>query len=108
MMTSSVAPSSSSCVGPVVTHAIRTERPTLRERRAQQSTSRYIKDRFGTRLRQLRTSRRLSQTDMAVAFGIDRSFISDVERGRKAIGLPILEVIAIGFDVTIAELLKEL
>ena len=50
----------------------------------------------------------MSQIDMAVAFGIDRSFISDVERGRKSIGLPMLEVIAIGFGMTLAELMENL
>lgn len=83
-------------------------RPSMRERRMQQSQSRFITDRFGTRLRELRTSRHMNQIDMAVAFGIDRSFISDVERGRKSIGLPMLEVIAIGFGMTLAELLDDL
>lgn len=83
-------------------------KPSMRERRIEQSHSKFITDRFGTRLRELRASRHMSQIDMAIAFGIDRSFISDVERGRKSIGLPMLEVIAIGFGMTLAQLLDGL
>jgi transcriptional regulator with XRE-family HTH domain len=42
---------------------------------------------------------------MAVDFGIDRSFISDVERGRKSISLHMLEVIALGMKMDLSELL---
>jgi transcriptional regulator with XRE-family HTH domain len=45
---------------------------------------------------------------MAVDFGIDRSFISDVERGRKSISLPMLEVIALGLKMSLSELLRDL
>ena len=41
-----------------------------------------VSARFGARLRQLRRERNLTQLRMAIYFGIDRSFISDVERGR--------------------------
>jgi ribosome-binding protein aMBF1 (putative translation factor) len=89
-------------------HGLTVPKPSMHERRNEQSRSRFISDRFGIRLRQLRASRNLSQTDMAVSFGIDRSFISDVERGRKSVGLPMLEVIALGFGMTLAELLEDL
>jgi transcriptional regulator with XRE-family HTH domain len=42
---------------------------------------------------------------MAVDLGIDRGFISDLERGRKAVSLRILEVFALGFEMTLSELL---
>ncbi len=82
--------------------------PSPAERHMMQRGSTYICDRFGVRLRELRLSRNMCQVEMAVGFGIDRSFISDVERGRKAIGLPMLEVIALGFGITLAELLRDL
>ena len=66
----------------------------------------HVSSRFGTRLRDLRRERKWTQMRMAVDFGIDRSFISDVERGRKSISLPLLEVIALGMDVSLSELLK--
>jgi transcriptional regulator with XRE-family HTH domain len=67
-----------------------------------------VSSRFGVRLRQLRRERNLTQLRMAVEFGIDRSFISDVERGRKSISLPMLEVIALGLKMSLSELLKDL
>ena len=50
----------------------------------------------------------LTQLDMAVTFGIDRSYISDIERGRKGVSLATLEVIAIGFGMSLSELVKRL
>jgi DNA-binding XRE family transcriptional regulator len=67
-----------------------------------------ISSRFGVRLRELRKARNMTQLEMAIAFGIDRSYISDVERGRKAISLPTLEVIALGMDVSLSTLLKDI
>ena len=66
-----------------------------------------VSQRFGTRLRSLRSARNMTQQDMARRFGIDRSFISDVERGRKSISLVTLEVIALGLGVSISELLSD-
>src|ERR1700761_458044 len=67
-----------------------------------------VNSRFGSKLRELRRSRNMTQLQMAVNFGIDRSFISDVERGRKSISLTFLEVIGLGMRVEISELLRDL
>jgi len=67
-----------------------------------------VSSRFGARLRELRRERNLTQLKMATDFGIDRSFISDVERGRKSISLPMLEVIALGMKMSLSELLQNI
>jgi len=67
-----------------------------------------VSSRFGVRLRQLRRERNLTQVRMAVGFGIDRTYISDVERGRKSISLPMLEVIALGLKMSLSELLRDI
>ena len=67
-----------------------------------------VSSRFGRRLRELRLSRDLTQADMARKFGIDRSFISEMECGRKAVSLPVLEVIALGLQVSLSELFEGL
>lgn len=72
------------------------------------SLPRDVSSRFGLRLRALRRERNLTQLRMAVEFGIDRTFISDVERGRKSISLPTLEVLALGFKVSLSELLCDI
>jgi DNA-binding XRE family transcriptional regulator len=69
---------------------------------------RGINSRFGNRLRELRRAQNLTQLQMAVYFGIDRSFISDVECGKKSISLCFLEVIALGMNITVAEMLRGL
>lgn len=67
-----------------------------------------VSSRFGARLRELRRERNMTQLRMATDFGIDRSFISDVERGRKSISLPMLEVIALGMNMTLSDLLQNI
>jgi DNA-binding XRE family transcriptional regulator len=67
-----------------------------------------VSSRFGMRLRQLRRERNLTQLQMAIDFGIDRTFISDVERGRKSISLPMLEIMALGLKMSLSELLRDI
>ena len=67
-----------------------------------------VSSRFGVRLRELRRERNLTQLRMANDFGIDRTFISDVERGRKSISLPMLEVLALGFNLSLSDLLRDI
>ena len=50
----------------------------------------------------------MTQMDVAVHFGIDRTFISDVESGRKSCCLPTVEVFALGFGVSLSDLLHNL
>lgn len=67
-----------------------------------------VASRFGLRLRELRCQRNLTQMQMALRFGIDRSYISEVECGKKSISLGILEVIAMGFQMTLSEVMKDI
>ncbi len=69
---------------------------------------RDVSSRFGLKLREFRRERNLTQLRMSKEFGIDRSFISDVERGRKSISLPMLEVMALGLQVSLSELMRDL
>jgi transcriptional regulator with XRE-family HTH domain len=62
--------------------------------------------RFGQRIRRLREKRGLSQVEMAHRFGIDRGHISDLERGKKNVCLPMLEVLSKGFGISVSELMK--
>lgn len=45
------------------------------------------KGRFGLRLRQLRKNKGLSQEALAERAGLDRTYISSCERGRRNVGL---------------------
>ena len=59
--------------------------------------------RFGERLHQLRTDRGYTQIQFAMAAKLDRSFISDMERGVKEPTVSTLERIANAFSLTLAE-----
>lgn len=45
---------------------------------------------------------------MADQLGVDRSYISDMERGKKNVCLPTMEVIAIGLGISISKLVSRL
>ena len=62
--------------------------------------------RFGKRIRALRKERGWTQIDLAVHTGVGRVFISDVERGKKEPCLRTIEILAMAFDLTIAQLFR--
>src|SRR5258708_31966364 len=68
----------------------------------------HIDARFGARMRDLRKERQWTQLYMATHFGIDRSHLSDVERGYKSMTLSLVEVVALGFGMSVSELLDRL
>ena len=61
--------------------------------------------RFGDRLHQLREQRGYTQMQLAMIAGLDRSFISDMERGVKEPTISTLDLLAITFNLTLSELL---
>jgi transcriptional regulator with XRE-family HTH domain len=63
---------------------------------------------LGKRIRALRMRKGWTQIDTAVHLGISRGHLSDLERGKREMGLLMLQVIARGLDTSMAELLKGL
>jgi transcriptional regulator with XRE-family HTH domain len=63
---------------------------------------------LGKRLRSLRKQRQWTQVYMAEHVGMDRSFISDLENGKKEICLRNLQLLATTFGVTVSKLLSGL
>ncbi len=66
-----------------------------------------IRVRLGSRIRLLRRKRGWTQVEMADALGIDRSYLSEIETGKKDPSLTILKTIADGFELTLSELLRQ-
>ena len=62
---------------------------------------------FGKRVRELRTGRDLSQEGFAHHIGLDRTYISGIERGTRNPTLDVLYKLAEGLDVNIAELFPQ-
>jgi transcriptional regulator with XRE-family HTH domain len=65
-----------------------------------------IKTKFGNHLKQLRTNHNLTQEKLAELANMDRSYISDIERGLKSISIEKLEQLANAFNTELCELLN--
>jgi transcriptional regulator with XRE-family HTH domain len=65
-----------------------------------------IRVKLGSRVRQLRRERKLTQVELADMLGIDRSYLSEIETGKKDPSLRVLKTIADGFGLTLSQLLK--
>jgi transcriptional regulator with XRE-family HTH domain len=63
---------------------------------------------LGDRIQRLRKKRGWTQVVMAEKIGLDRSFIADVERGKRNISILNLDIIAKGFKLSLARLLSKL
>jgi len=56
---------------------------------------------FGQRIRNLRKEQGISQEDLALRAGLDRTYISGIERGERNPSLINIEKIAIAFSTNI-------
>ena len=63
---------------------------------------------LGNRIRELRKQHRWTQAEMAERVGIDRSFLADVERGKRNISILNLSHIAKGLNVSLSRLFSRL
>jgi transcriptional regulator with XRE-family HTH domain len=62
----------------------------------------------GERFRELRTQKGWTQTYLSVHAGVGRNYISDIELGKKEIGLRNLELLAESLGTTLEKLLRGL
>ena len=62
-----------------------------------------IKDKVGQRVRELRHDLGLSQEALANKAGVDRTYMTDVEHGRRNISVEILEKILVALEVSFAQ-----
>ncbi len=62
--------------------------------------------RLGERIRRLRKKRGWTQVVMAEKIGLDRTFLADVERGKRNISILNLYLIAKGLRKTLPQLLS--
>jgi transcriptional regulator with XRE-family HTH domain len=60
------------------------------------------------RVRNLRRQRDWTQVEMAEMLGVDRSYLSEIENGKKDPSLRVLKTIADGFKLSLSQLLRGL
>ncbi len=63
-----------------------------------------ICEKFGNKVRDLRTARGMSQEALAQKSGLHRTYIGGIERGERNISLINIEKIAKALDLTLADI----
>ena len=61
---------------------------------------------LGMRIRYLRKQKGLSQLDLSLEAGVNKNYISDLERGTRNPSLLILEKVALALEVDLSTLFK--
>lgn len=67
-----------------------------------------IRIQLGDRVRALRQERGWTQVEMADFLGMDRSYLSEIENGKKDPSLSMLKVMAEGLSISISKLTENL
>lgn len=61
---------------------------------------------FGKKIRLLRMSQNLSQEDLAILCGLDRTYISSLERGQRNVSLKNIAILASALRITLPDLFQ--
>ena len=67
-----------------------------------------LRKRFGERVRALRKKKGWTQVEMADYLGLDRSYVSQIENGKRNITLDTLDIMARGLGVSLSKLFSKL
>ena len=67
-----------------------------------------IKSKFGNRLRYYRKQKKYSQEYLALKAGIDRTYITSVENGKRNISIKNIEKILIALEINFSDFFKEI
>lgn len=62
-----------------------------------------IKQKVGDRIRQLRQEMELSQEALGLKAEVDRTYVSDVENGRRNISVELLEKLITALEISFTE-----
>ena len=61
---------------------------------------------FGKKVREIREEKKISQEKFALLIGMDRTYYSSVENGKRNISLKNINKIAIGLEVSLSNLFE--
>lgn len=63
-----------------------------------------IRAQFGHRIRQLRQAKGLSQEAFAAECGLDRTYVSGTERGKRNVSLQNIQLLAQALNISVSDL----
>ena len=58
-----------------------------------------IKEKFGQKVKTLREEKGISIEHLANISGVDRNYISDIEKGKRNVSIEVIEKIIIAFEL---------
>ena len=67
-----------------------------------------LQRKFGLVIKELRLEKGLSQESLANQSDIDRTYISDIEKGERNISLKIIERLSVTLQISLSELFKKI
>lgn len=62
-----------------------------------------IKQKIGDRIKEVRVEKKLSQESVAYNSGIERSFMTHIENGRRNVSVETLEKVLTGLDISFSD-----
>lgn len=65
-----------------------------------------VEVRFGRRLKALRLERKMTQKELAELWHLDRGHYSRLEAGQHIASLQMLEILSLGYSISLSELLR--
>jgi transcriptional regulator with XRE-family HTH domain len=67
-----------------------------------------IQEKFGKRVKELRTKKKISQEALAHLSGIDRTYMTSVENGKRNISIQNIEKIVKGLGISMGDFFEEI
>ena len=67
-----------------------------------------VKKEFGYRIKELRQAQNLSQEKFALQIDMDRTYLASIESGKRNVSLENIKKLAEGFEISLAELFKNM
>lgn len=64
-----------------------------------------IRQKFGIKIKQLRTEKGLSQEKLALNAGLDRTYLPSIEKGERNVSLEVINKLALALNVKPSELI---
>jgi len=64
-----------------------------------------IKQKFGLKIKQLRTKKGWSQERLALNAGLDRTYLPSIEKGERNVSLEVIEKLALALNMKPSELI---